>query len=87
MKASPRTFPVRLLDLCVQIDGRGEVPVQQLGRLETDVLGKRIGRAVHLCSPQSNWAALTDAGKSPIWLHSKVGMDREPEPVNSGKSW
>src|SRR5271166_5263653 len=49
----PTHIPMRLLDLCMQIDGCGQVPVQQLSGLGTDVLGKRIGRAVHLCSPQS----------------------------------
>src|SRR6516162_2879041 len=48
----PAHIPMRLLDLCVQIDGRGQMPVQNLGSLETNVLGKRVGRAVHLCSPQ-----------------------------------
>jgi len=50
-ESRPTDIPVRLLDLGVQIDGRGQMPVQQLGGFETDVLGKRIGRTVHLCPP------------------------------------
>src|SRR5208282_1963336 len=83
----PTHIPMRLLDLCMQIDGCGQVPVQQLSGLGTDVLGKRIGRAVHSCSPQRERAASFALGNRRSGVGDKVRIPRQPEPVNSGKPW